>query len=158
MLCIMAFNQRNNIPTMNNRGGSIMLWVCERGLMHSYDAIMRKEDYLEILKQNHKTSTRKMKVGGFSQQDNDPKHISNVVTRTKKWKLWIWHHKALTGILYKICGLDWKSVSENKSWWFTAALSGGMSKDSSKVLCSVLKASPNAWLEFKQLNIENMIL
>ena len=79
-----AFNPKNTIPTVKHGGGSIMLWGCfagkGTGALQKIDGIMRKEDYLQILKQHLKTSATKLKLGRNFQQDNDPKHTSKVVT------------------------------------------------------------------------------
>ena len=44
-----------------------MMWGCfvggRTGVPHKIDGIMRKEYYVEILKQNLKTSVRKLKLG-----------------------------------------------------------------------------------------------
>uniref|UniRef100_A0A0E9V558 Uncharacterized protein n=1 Tax=Anguilla anguilla TaxID=7936 RepID=A0A0E9V558_ANGAN len=44
-----------------------MLWGCfigrGTGALQKIDGIMRKEDYVEILKQHLKTSARKLKLG-----------------------------------------------------------------------------------------------
>ena len=65
---------------------------------------MRRENYVDILKQHLKTSVRKLKLGRkwVFQIDNDPKHTSKVVAkslRTTKSRYWSGHHKALTSIL-----------------------------------------------------------
>ena len=52
---------------MKHRAGSIMLWGCfaagGTGALHKIGGIMRKENYLDILKQHLKTSVRKLKLG-----------------------------------------------------------------------------------------------
>ena len=47
---------------------------------------MRKENYVDILRQHLKTSVRKLKLGGkwVFQMDNDPKHTSKVVAKWLK--------------------------------------------------------------------------
>ncbi|CDQ90445.1 unnamed protein product [Oncorhynchus mykiss] len=47
---------------------------------------MRTENYVDILKQNLKTSVRKLKLGRkwVFQMDNDPKHTSKVVAKWLK--------------------------------------------------------------------------
>ena len=52
------------------------------GALHKINGI-RKENYVDILKQHLKTSVRKLKLGvkWAFQMDNDPKHISKVVTK-----------------------------------------------------------------------------
>ena len=84
-----------------------MLWGCfvagETGALHKIDGIMRKENYMDILKQHLKTSVRKLRLGRkwVFQADNDAKHTSKVVAklRTTKSRYWSGHHKALTSIL-----------------------------------------------------------
>ena len=54
-------------PNREARGGSIMLWRCfaagGTGALHKIDGVMRKENYVDILKQHLKTSVRKLKLG-----------------------------------------------------------------------------------------------
>ncbi|KAI4882745.1 hypothetical protein NFI96_026283 [Prochilodus magdalenae] len=56
------------------------------GALHKIDGIMRKEHYVEILKQHLKTSARKLKLGRkwIFQMDNDPKHTAKLVTKWLK--------------------------------------------------------------------------
>uniref|UniRef100_A0A8C7GLA1 Transposase Tc1-like domain-containing protein n=1 Tax=Oncorhynchus kisutch TaxID=8019 RepID=A0A8C7GLA1_ONCKI len=78
-----ACKLKNTIPTMKHGGGSIMLWGCfargGSGALHKIEDIMRRENYVDILKQRHKTSFRKLKLGHkwVFEMDNDPKHTSN---------------------------------------------------------------------------------
>ena len=64
-----------------------MLWGCfaagGTGALHKIDGIMRKEHYVEILKQHLKTSRRKLKLGRkwVFQMDNDTKHTAKLVTK-----------------------------------------------------------------------------
>ena len=53
--------------------------------LHKIDG-MRKENYVDILKQHLKTSVRKLKLGRkwVFQMDNDPKHTSKVVAKWLK--------------------------------------------------------------------------
>ena len=72
-------------PNREARGGSTMLWGCfaagGTGAFHKIDGIMRKENYVDILKQHLKTSVWKLKLGRkwVFQMDNDPKNTSKVV-------------------------------------------------------------------------------
>ena len=64
-----------------------MLWGCfaaaGTGALHKIDGIMRKEHYMEILRQHLKTSARKLKLGRkwVFQMDNDPKYIAKMVKK-----------------------------------------------------------------------------
>ena len=67
-----------------------MLWGCfaagGTGALHKIDGITRQENYLDILKQNLKTSVRNLNLGHkwVFQMDNDPKHTSKDVAKWLK--------------------------------------------------------------------------
>ena len=85
-----------------------MLWGCfaagGTGALHKIDGIMRKGNYVDILKQYLKTSVKKLKLGRkwIFQMDNDPKHTSKVVAKLlkdNKVKVLEWPAQVLTSIL-----------------------------------------------------------
>ena len=86
-----------------------MLWECfaagRTGALHKIDSIMRKDTYVDILKEHPKTSVRKLKLGRkwVFQMDNDPKYTYRVVAKwlkdNNKSRNWSGHHKGLTSIL-----------------------------------------------------------
>ena len=77
-------------PNREVHCGSIMLCGCiaagGTGALHKIDDIMRKDNYVDILKQHLKTSVWKLKLGRkwVFQMDNDPKHTSKVVAKWLK--------------------------------------------------------------------------
>ena len=57
------------------------------GALHKIDGIMRKKNYVDILKQRLKTSVGKLKLDRkwVFQMDNDPKHTFKVVAKWLKY-------------------------------------------------------------------------
>ena len=139
-----------------------MLWACSAangtGALQRVNGIMKKEDYLQILQDNLKSSARRLGLGHswVFQQHNDPKHTSKVVME--------WLNQA------RIKVLEWPSQSpdlnsiENmwamlkkqvhvrkpqKCCWTAPILSRGVVKDSTRSLpeaCGWLPKAPN-WSE-----------
>ncbi|XP_065662882.1 transposable element Tc1 transposase-like isoform X2 [Hydra vulgaris] len=74
--------------TVKYGGGNVMVWGSMAwkgvGKLQFIDSIMDQEQYRNMLKQNLKSSARKLRLGSdFAfQQDNDPKHSA---TKTKEW-------------------------------------------------------------------------
>ncbi|MBN3286977.1 TCB1 transposase, partial [Polyodon spathula] len=83
-----AHASRHTIPTVNNGGGSSMLWGCfssaGTGHLVTTEGRMDGAKYRKILQEHLLQSARKLKVGRkFTfQQDNDPKHK---VKATLEW-------------------------------------------------------------------------
>lgn len=80
-----ALNEKNLLPTVKHGGGNVMVWGCTSssgvGNLVFIESTMRKEDYLNILKQNLQQSVRKLRLPAqwTFQQDNDPKHTAHIV-------------------------------------------------------------------------------
>uniref|UniRef100_A0A3B4U6F4 Uncharacterized protein n=1 Tax=Seriola dumerili TaxID=41447 RepID=A0A3B4U6F4_SERDU len=55
------------MPTVKHGGGSIMLWGCfaanGTGALQRVNGITKKEDYLQILQDNLKSSARRLGLG-----------------------------------------------------------------------------------------------
>ena len=86
---------------------SITLWGCfaagGTGALHKIDGIMRKDNYVDILKQHLKTSARKLKLGRkwVFQMGNDPKHTFQNVAKwfkDNKVKVLEWPSQSLNPI------------------------------------------------------------
>lgn len=77
-------------PTVKHGGGSVMVWGCFSsvgvGKLHFIDGIMKKEDYLNILKENLVQTTQQLGMeSNFKfQHDRDPKHTAKIVTKWLK--------------------------------------------------------------------------
>lgn len=83
-----AHNPKNTIPTVKHGGGNLMFWgsfsASGPGSLVKVNGIMKKEQYLEIIKDNIRQDAEKLALGPdwILQQDNDPKHTAKIV---KKW-------------------------------------------------------------------------
>lgn len=103
-----ALKPQSTIPTVKYGGNSIMLWGCFTAggtdALHKIDDIMRKENYVDILKQHLKTSARKLKLGPkwLFQMINDPSIPPNYLQsglNTTKSRYWSdLNHKGLISI------------------------------------------------------------
>ncbi|CDQ57800.1 unnamed protein product [Oncorhynchus mykiss] len=99
---------------------------------------MRKENYVDILKQHLKTSVRKLKLGckWVFKMNNDPKHTSKVVPKwLKNNKVAITKprpqsYRKLLGRTEKACA----STEAYKPDSVTPTLSGGMGQSSPNLL------------------------
>ena len=91
-------------PNREARGWQGCFAAGGTGALHKIDGIMRRKNYVDILKQHLKTSVRKLKLGckWLFQMDNDGKHTSKVVAKWLKdnnGKVLEWPSQALTSTL-----------------------------------------------------------
>lgn len=83
-----ALNEKHLLPTVKHGGGNVMVWgsmaASGVGNLVFIETTMRKEIYLNILKQNLQQSVQKLRLPDqwTFQQDNDPKHTAHIV---KDW-------------------------------------------------------------------------
>lgn len=76
------FRKQNLVPTVKHGGGGVMVWGCMSsagvGNLVFIDGIMDQYKYIDILKQNLKSSARKCNLHNDFKfyQDNDPKHTA----------------------------------------------------------------------------------
>ena len=114
-----------------------------------------------MLKQHLKISVRKLKLGNkwVFQMNKDPKHTSKVVAkwlkRTTKSRYWSGHHQALTSILLKICGQNWKNVCEQGGLQtrlsYTSSVRRNGPKFTQLIMGRLWKATWNVWPKLNYL-------
>lgn len=84
-----ALDKQNLVGTVKHGGGGVMVWGCMAasgvGQLQFIESTMDKWGYLNILKHNLKQSAEQLNLSTtfWFQQDNDPKHTSEVV------RLWL---------------------------------------------------------------------
>ena len=124
------------------------------------DGIMRGENYVASIYPHLQTSVRKLKLcrEWVFQMDNDTKHTSKVLAKwlkDNKVKVLEWPHNALTSIVWKICGQNWKSVCEQgglQTWLsYTSSVRRNGPKFTQLIVGSLLKATQNVWPKLKNL-------
>ncbi|KAJ4446292.1 hypothetical protein ANN_12987 [Periplaneta americana] len=82
--------ERNLRSSAKGDGGSVMVWGCMAasgvGKLHFIEGIMKKRNYVQILKVNFKANATKLNIQNnfIFHHDNDPKHSSYMV---REWCL-----------------------------------------------------------------------
>ena len=82
---------KNLIPTVKHGDGGVLVWRCMSaagvGNLHFIEGITSHVMYIDILKQNLRSSSFKMDMGNqiIFQQDNVPKHTAR---KAKEWLLY----------------------------------------------------------------------
>lgn len=86
-----AMREKNLESSVKGGGGSVMVWGCMSaagsGNLTFIESTMKAHDYLEILRDNVRSSATNLGLqqSWIFQQDNDPKHTAKVV---KEWLLY----------------------------------------------------------------------
>ena len=114
------------------------------------------KNYVDILKQHLKTSVRKL--NGSSNWTMTPNILPKLWRnglRTTKSRYWSGHHKALTSILQKICGQNWKIVFEQgglQTWLsYISSIRRNGPKFTQLIVGSLWKAPLNVWPKLNNL-------